>query len=63
MPRLFAIDATSGEVVAEYDLDGAGFCDWEDIAVGIYRGQYAIYIGDIGGNSNDGDCNRSMRNI
>ena len=59
MSRKFAIDVISGEVVAEYDIDGAGFYDWEDIAVGIYQGFCAMNSWGYWRKSNDGDCNKS----
>ncbi len=55
--RLFAIDGATAEVVAEYDVTDARCCDWEDVAVGEFRGFPAIYVGDIGGNSDSGHCN------
>lgn len=50
-PRIHAI-ARTGAVVAVYDLGDAVATDWEDIAVGPGpAGASAIYVGDIGDNS------------
>lgn len=49
--RIFAIKASTAEVVATLTITGALACDWEDMAVGVGPyGKSYIYIGDIGGN-------------
>ena len=49
--RFFAIDA-SGNVLAEFAVDGASHEDWEDIAI---DDDGFLYLGDVGNNSNDRD--------
>jgi hypothetical protein len=54
-PYLFAIDR-QGRTLARFTVNGAKNKDWEDIAVGPGRdGRPALYIGDIGDNSEDRD--------
>ena len=44
--KIYALDATSGDIVADFVLDGASNVDWEDIAT--HDG--FIYVGDVGDN-------------
>ena len=49
--RFFALDATSGRVLAEYDVPGASAVDWEDIAVAPdAHGTPSVWLADIGDN-------------
>ncbi|XP_048728493.2 uncharacterized protein LOC125646303 [Ostrea edulis] len=60
--RIFALDANSGHVLAELNINNARNYDWEDIAVGVCPGtptKSCIYIGDTGDHSGDG----SVKNI
>lgn len=52
-PRLVALDATDGTVIAVYDLTGATNVDWEDIAIGPgpVPDQSYLYVADTGGNN------------
>ncbi|XP_061177716.1 uncharacterized protein LOC133186497 [Saccostrea echinata] len=60
--RIFAVDADSGHVLAELNINNARNYDWEDIAVGVCPNapsKSCIYIGDTGDHSGDG----SVKNI
>jgi hypothetical protein len=48
-PRIFAI-TRAGELIAEYEVAGAGQVDWEDIATDDAGN---LYVGDIGNNLNN----------
>ncbi len=49
--RFFALDATSGRVLAQYAVPGAVNVDWEDIAVARdARGVPSVWLADIGDN-------------
>jgi hypothetical protein len=47
-PRIFAIDA-GGELIAEFEVEGARHRDWEDIAT---DDSGHLYVGDFGNNTN-----------
>jgi hypothetical protein len=47
-PRIFAIDA-GGELIAEFEVEGARHRDWEDIAI---DDSGHLYVGDFGNNAN-----------
>lgn len=44
--KMYALDATSGDIVADFILDGAHNVDWEDMA--YHKG--FVYVGDVGDN-------------
>lgn len=59
---IFAIRASTAELVATFTIQGAMNCDWEDLAVG--PGPYAqsyIYIGDVGWNGRRVACRTVYR--
>ncbi len=50
--RFFALDAGSGELLAEYDVPGVTAVDWEDIAVAPDAdGTPSVWLADIGDNT------------
>jgi hypothetical protein len=51
--RVFAVRASDGRNLGEFDLAGANAVDWEDIAVAPSRtaGVSDLYVGDIGDNT------------
>jgi hypothetical protein len=50
--RFFALDARSGQVLAEYDVPGVTAIDWEDIAVAPDAGGTpSVWLADIGDNT------------
>lgn len=73
--RFFALDASSGRTLAEYDVPGATAVDWEDIAVAPDAdGTPSVWLGDIGDNMHERSeirlyrvdepaVNRSRRNV
>lgn len=49
--RFFAVDASNGRTLAEYDVPGAAAVDWEDIAVARdASGTPSVWLADIGDN-------------
>ena len=51
-PRLFALDASTGELRGEWVLEGAAAVDWEDIALERVDGAPdRLWIGDVGDNA------------